>query len=70
MKGNVLNVINPEGGMIRSITVYGADGRTIAASNVNTVENVFMRIAANGPVIIKVVGQKQTKTLRTVVNGL
>ncbi len=67
VKGNVLNVINPEGGVIKNITVYTTDGRTVAASEVNTAENVFMPLSVHGPVIIKVNGQKQTKTLRAVI---
>ena len=67
VKGNVLNVVNPEGGVIKNITVYTADGRVVAASEVNTAENVFMPLAVHGPVIIKVNGQKQTKTLRAVI---
>ncbi len=67
VKGNVLNVTNPEGGVIKSIAIYTADGRTVAVSEVNSAENVFMPLSVHGPVIIKVNGQKQSKTLRAVI---
>ncbi|MGI6222703.1 MAG: fibronectin type III domain-containing protein [Prevotella sp.] len=67
VKNRTLNVLNPEGGLIRSISVYDEGGRLIATYEVETTDNVFVRLNVAGPVIIRVQGQREVKTLHAIV---
>ena len=68
VKGKTLNVVNPSGGVIKSVSVYDAAGRTIASFAAGTDENVFIPLSVEGTVIVKVCGEKQAKTVQVVVN--
>ena len=67
VKGKTLNVVNPSGGVIKSVSVYDAAGRTIASFAAGTDENVFIPLSVEGTVIVKVCGEKQAKTVQVVV---
>lgn len=61
----LLNIINPEGGLIKSIAVYSLGGQMLAFYDVNSTENVFVRMdGLHGDVVVKVVGEKQTKAVK------
>lgn len=63
----ILNIDNPAGGRIYTVSVFGTDGRLIVENDVNTTDNVFFRLSAKGNVIVKIRGQKETKTYKTVI---
>jgi len=65
--GGILNIVNPVGGLIKTVTVYGMDGKVIAHGDVNTCDNAFIHLTTHGNVVIKVKGQKQTKTFKAYV---
>lgn len=67
VKNRVLNIVNPEGGIIRSIQFYGTDGTLISTYEVNSCENAFIRLNQTGPIIVKVNGQRQSKTIHVIV---
>lgn len=62
--GKVINVENPAGGLIKTVCVYHADGKLIGKFDVNTCDNIFIPMSANGLKIVKVYGAKHTKTAR------
>lgn len=68
VEGKMLNVINPQHGLIRNICVYDAAGQLLSTYDVNTTDNVFIRMDnARGNVIVKVNGARGTKTVKTVI---
>ncbi len=67
VKGHTLNVANPDGRLIRKITVYAADGRTLLSTEVNTTENVFIPLHTAGQVVVRVEAAGKTFTMHTVI---
>lgn len=67
VKGKTLNVVNPSGGVIKSIRVYNAAGQMLGSFTVNTSENVFIPMTAEGSVIVKVYGERLTRTEHVVI---
>lgn len=67
-QGRAINIVNPEGGLVKSVQVYDLNGRLIGAYELNTTDNVFIPVAAQrGNLIVKVNGQKTSKTTRVTV---
>lgn len=60
----ILNIVNPAGGMIESVTVYSIDGKVLACCDIKTTDNAFINLSKNGNVVIKIKGQKETKTFK------
>ena len=69
VKNRVLNIVNPERGLIHSVRVYNAAGQLITASDVETTDNVFMPLpACDGNVlIIKIDGEGCQRTIKTAI---
>jgi hypothetical protein len=63
VKGRILNVINPDGGLIKTIQVFNNSGQMIKLFDVNSTENVFVRLNNVGTFIVKVNGNRATKTV-------
>ena len=69
VKNRVLNIVNPERGLIHSVRVYNAAGQLITASDVDTTYNMFMPLpACDGNVlIIKIDGEGCQRTIKTAI---
>jgi hypothetical protein len=61
-KGKMLNVINPDGAEIKSIQVFNTNGQLMEALEVNSTENVFVRLDTAGNIIVKVNCLNHSKT--------
>lgn len=67
IEGQMLNVVNPQHGLIRDISVYDNAGRLVKRFEVNTTDNVFVHLALRGNLIVKVNGTNETKTAKVIV---
>ena len=69
VKDGTLNIVNPERGLIRSVRIYNAAGQLVAASSLETTDNVFMPLpACDGNVlIIKIDGEGCQRTIKTAI---
>ena len=69
VKDGTLNIVNPERGLIRSVRIYNAAGQLVAASSLETTDNVFMPLpACDGSVIIvKIDGDGCQRTIKTAI---
>ena len=67
VKNRVLNIVNPERGLIRSVRIYNAAGQLITASDVETTDNVFIPLSGsdNSVLIIKITGEGCERTIKT-----
>ena len=66
VKNRVLNIVNPDHGIIRGIRVYNAAGQLVNASDVETTDNVFVPLSGNdGSVLIVVIrGENNVRTIK------
>ncbi len=69
VKGRTLNIVNPSGCTISGVSLYNAAGQAIGVYSVNTAENVFIPLSAGGTIIVKVYGEKLSKTVQVAVTG-
>lgn len=67
VSNGMLNIVNPAGGFIESVSVYTTNGQMVASNKLNTRDNAFMRLTARGALIVKVKGQKHTSTVKVMV---
>ena len=67
VKNRMPNILNPEGGLIRKVSIYNESGVLAAAYDLETTDNVFVRLNVSGPVIIRVQGSNTARTLHVVV---
>ncbi len=67
VRNRMLNILNPEGGLIRTVSVYNESGVLVATYKLDTTDNIFVRLNMSGPIIIRVQGSKTTRTLHVVV---
>lgn len=67
VRDGILNIVNPAGGLINSVSVYTTSGQLITNSKLNTRDNAFIRLAQRGTLIVKVKGQSKTTTVKVAV---
>lgn len=64
VRDGILNIVNPAGGLIQSVSIYTTSGQMVANSVLNTRDNAFVRLAQRGTLIVKVKGQNRTNTVK------
>lgn len=67
VKGHTLNIVNPDGILVRKVTVYAADGRMLLSAEVNTAENIFIPLNASGDIVARVESAGKVSVFRTVI---
>lgn len=65
---NVLNIVNPERGLLKEVQLFTTAGQLIGNYKLNSDENVFITLGkVPAELIVKVIGEKQTKSSKVFI---
>lgn len=67
VKGKILNISNPEGGLIKNIQIYSSTGQLMGKYELNTTDNAFIRLDTTGAIIVSINGIGTQKTVHTFI---